>query len=85
MGPEKGFLIGSGLGQRDKICKVLQTGPKRVLGPGKFKALRIGPELQDGSTLGIYVINEAHFVIIFYLFTWVVNLEIPKTPGPFFL
>ena len=42
-----------GLGQQAKICKELQIGPKRVLGPGDFMKLRIGPELQVGPLWGL--------------------------------
>ena len=54
IGPRKLFSeLGFGLGQQAKICKELQIGPKRVLGPGDFKKLRIGPELQVGQLWGL--------------------------------
>ena len=57
--------MGQGLGKQAKILKSYKNSPKRVLGPGNFKTLRIGPELQDGSALGINVIKEAQLVIYF--------------------
>ena len=49
IGPRKLFSdLDFGLGQQAKVCKELQTGPKRVLGPGDLKMLQTGPELQDG-------------------------------------
>ena len=59
------FWLDQDWAKKAESVKCYKTGPKRVLGPGNFKTLQIGLELQDGSALGIYVINEAHFVIYF--------------------
>ena len=70
--------MGFGLGQKAKIVKSYNSGPKGVLGPGDLKGCGSGQTLQDGL-LGINVIKEAQYVIYF---TSVVKLEIPKTSSP---
>ena len=81
IGPGKLFSdLDFGLGQQAKIVRSYNTGPKGVLGPGDFRSCGSGQN-HKMDKLGIYVVNEAHFVILIY-FARVVKLGKPKTSGP---
>ena len=80
MGPEKGFLIGSGLGRQAKFVNYYKQAQKEFWAQEtKEDADRARITRRTGS--GIFVINEAQSVIYF---TSVVKLGKPKTSGPIY-
>ena len=81
VGPRKLFSDGFGLGQQAKVCKELQTRPKRSFGPRRFLEAADRARNYKMDRLGINVIDEAQSIIYF---TSVVKLGKPKTSGPIF-
>ena len=83
MGSENCFLMDLDWANTLKFCKELQNRPKRFLGPGNLKDAQSGMNYKMDQALGINVIFKpiCNCFFLFYLQS-VVNIEIPKTPGP---
>ena len=81
MGSENCFLMDLDWANRLKFCKKLQNRPKRFLGPGNLKDAQSELNYKMDQALGINVILKPICNFLFYLQS-VVNIEIPKTPGP---